>query len=85
MKDPWFAIAMHGEPSLGEHLFCCKLDQLPRVVAGIAAEAPDFRNQLLSLLRMVSHGVDTVNFERPVEGKDSTIPFIDDASAVFIH
>lgn len=70
-KGLWFGVGMHGEPQIGEHLFFCRLDSLPQVIAAIAAEAPDFKMQLSSLLnRLPGPGVAADDSQLPLEGKD---------------
>lgn len=85
MKQPWFAIGMHGDDSFNEQYFVCKLDQLPMVIRSLCAEAPEFRRMVQLACGETSHLVVPVELEAPLEGRDDPEPVFDHGSAVPIN
>lgn len=81
---PWFCVAMHGQPGMGEQMFVCRLDGLVEAIRGICKEAPDLRRQLLNALES-SNPVDTVNLQAAREAKDDSVLLFDHASAISIE
>lgn len=70
---------MHGGSTIGEQYFCCELDELPKVLKGIAEDSPEFRNMLLR-----AAGLASLDVEQSGDGRQDTEPFLDRANSTVI-